>query len=619
LFNKLFFNSLCPIGEVIIKQERLLMNTIHQVLFISMVFIITPVSVAESGLLLGLRHGSHYNVSSVITEEKNVNEGKRAPSFYRTFWIRADNGQVKLAAEKTNLLVPRSDGFWRIDVKHSTYNDFTEDFVWINPASDPDDIPNPFLAEEEGIDAFDVSLLVKKQGVDSMQGEYCKGYASRDILSVGDNHLSIGYSTNKICQSMDSTTDSTLQMLSLEQLEPVEIMALLKASARNAFKKTTKKHQYKNQGIEEWGEVSGGIVRHQGRWIIKGHLPIIGKGYTHFDVPIAPPKSLVSDHKLYPDWRTIKKNMPNVVDAFSSLAQDLLVVLTDTGYLLAFNIKEGKISKEPALHILFKQPVTVVMARWAEGQYVSNWTEEIHSLSPKPQKSWFVPIEMPSLEEVPKTIGIVVTQSTTLNIRQGIGEHTKPIAKVKKGSTINVLDVLGQWYKVQLDNELTGYAHSDYVKVLPKLPYIQKACLIDNCTYGQWKLKKYATLYASPSSKADSLATLKANQMVRTLHGEVHTSQFGEIEVIKSQVELTDDNKTLTLQRGDRLFDLEAVGLGMHVVWYNGELYYLNNGWDSKVVSEDALWGNLITQRKTNWWVKIAIPERNLIGWIMNP
>jgi len=597
------------------------MNTIHQVLFISIVFIITPVSVAESGLLLGLRHGSHYNVSTVITEEKNVNEGKRAPSFYRTFWIRADNGQVKLAAEKTNLLVPRSDGFWRIDVKHSTYNDFTEDFIWINPAPDPDDIPNPFLAEEEGIDAFDVSLLVKKQGVDSMQGEYCKGYASRDILSVGDNHLSVGYDMSRICQGffMDSTTDSTLQMLSLEQLAPFEITALLNASARHAFTKATKEYQDKNKGIEEWGKVSGGIVRHQGRWIIKGHLPITGKGYTHFDVPITTPKSLVSDYELYPDWRTIKENFPDAVDAFSSRAKDLLVVLTETGHLFAFNIKGGKISKEPALHIFFKQPVTVVMARWAEGQYVSNWTEEIHSLSPKPQKSWFVPIEMPRLEESPKTIGIVVTQSTTLNIRQGIGEHTKPIAKVKKGLKINVLDVLGQWYKVQLDNELTGYAHSDYVKVLPKLPYVQKSCPIDNCTYGQWKLKKSATLYASPSFKADSLAILRANQTVRTLYGEVHTEQFGEIEVIKSQVELTDDNKTLTLQKGDRLFDLEPVGLGMHVIWYNGELYYLNNGWDSKVVSEEALWGNLITQRETIWWVKIAIPERNLIGWIMNP
>jgi len=72
--------------------------------------------------------------------------------------------------------VPRSDGFWRIDVKHSAYNDFTEDFIWVNPAPDHDAIPNPFLAEQEGINAFDVSLLVKRQGkeqgIDTTHGEY---------------------------------------------------------------------------------------------------------------------------------------------------------------------------------------------------------------------------------------------------------------------------------------------------------------------------------------------------------------------------------------------------------------------------------------------------------------
>lgn len=411
---------------------------------------------------------------------------------------------------------------------------------------------------------------------------------------------------------MSSATDSALQMLSLEQLAPIEISTLLNAKDRTTLKNAAKEFQDKNTGIEEWGELSGGVVRYQGRWIIKGHYPINERGYTQFEIPIATPKSLVFHDGLYPDWQTIKKQVPDAIDAFSSQAKDLLVVLTSGGHLLAFTLLDGKISQKPALHILFKQPVTLIMARWAEGQYVSNWTQEIQNLGPKPQKSWFTHIEIPTVEEAPKTVGIVVTQNTNLNLRQGIGQHTKPIAKVQKGTKVKLLDVLGQWYKVQLDNGLTGYAQSDYVKLLPKLPYVKSACPIDNCTYGQWTLSQLTTLYATPSFKGDSLGSLKAKQTVQAVHGKIHTSQFGEIEVTQSEVKLTDDNQDLTLHQGDRLFDLEPVGLGMHVVWYNGELYYLNNAWEPKIASGD-LWGKLITERKTDWWVKVDVPEKTSV------
>ena len=322
-------------------------------------------------------------------------------------------------------------------------------------------------------------------------------------------------------------------------------------------------------------------------------------------------------NKLYPNWEQIKKQIPEAIDAFNSPSKDLLVVLTNSGSLFAFIVKGDKISQQPVLHIIFKHPVTPVMARWAEGLTVWNWTEEIQNLGPKPQQTWFTEAEI-TPTEVPKMVGVVVTSNTSLNIRQGVGKHTKPIAKIEKGKKINIIDVLGQWYQIELEDGRSGYAESDYVKILPKLPYIQVACPLENCTYGTWTLNKSSTIYSEPSFKADAVGTLSASDVVQAQYGEIHTSQFGEIEVSKDQ-RLTDDNRTLTLHEGDRVFDLESVGLGIHVVWYNGDLYYLNNGWDSKIVSGHALWGTLVTPRKMDWWVKIDIPEKNLSGWIANP
>jgi hypothetical protein len=584
---------------------------------LSLLFIVSVVSASESGLLLGLRYGTNYDISATPLENKALEE-KRQPSSYRTFWIRAEDGKVELAAERTSLLVPQDDGFWRIDVKHSVYNDFREDFVWINPAPDFDAIPNPFLAEQEGIKAFDVSLLVKDQSITPTLGEYCEGQASRDILFVGNEYLSVGYVRGEICSGfMGGSTDSALQMLSLEELDVVDIGTLLKH--KSAFQRAALEHKTRHTDSGDWGDVSSGIVRYHGQWVAKGHYPKNEGGYTHFDVPIVLSEELVFHNELYPDWKTIRKHVPDVVDAFSSPSKDLLVVLTETGSLLAFNLKKGKINPQPALHILFKYPVSTVMARWTEGLNVSNWTEELNNLGKKPQQTWFTQASIPSVEESQKVIGVVVTPGKRLNIRQGIGQQTKPIAKVKKGVKIDILDVLGQWYKVELDDGIVGYAHNDYVKILPKLPYIQQACPIDNCRYGDWTLKQSTILYAQPSFKADALETLKASQVVQALNGEIQTTEFGEIEVITPQVELTDDNQKLSLSKGDKLFDLESVGLGMHLVWYNGELYYLNNGWNSDRLSPSERWGSLLTERKTDWWVKVNVPEKNISGWIANP
>jgi uncharacterized protein YgiM (DUF1202 family) len=595
------------------------MNTMIRVFAISITFaIINSVNASESGLLLGLRYGANYDASATLLEKK-VSEGVQQPSFYRTFWIRAEDGKIELAAERTNLFLPRDDGFWRVDVKHSIYNDFSEDFIWINAAPDPDALPNPFLAEQEGIDAFDVSLLVKEQGIEPTFGEYCNGHVSRDILFVGNDYLSVGYSRNETCTGfVESSTDSALQMLSLEGLEKVDMTTLLDSNGSEAFKREANDYKTQNSNDQEWGDVSSGIIRHQGQWIVKGHFPIEQERYTHFDVPLVLPKSVVGSETLYPDWQAIKKLVPEAVDAFSSPSKDLLVVLTESS-LFAFSISKGKVSQQPALHILFKQPLMVVMAHWAEGQYVSNWMEEIQNLGPKPKLSWFTKAEIFDTEEIAKTIGVVVTQSATLNIRQGIGQHTKPIGKAKKGSTLNVLDVFGEWYKVQQEDGITGYTHSDYVKVLPRLPYVQSACPVDDCAYGKWELNKSTTLYAEPSFKADALEGLKAQQVVQALKGEIHTAKFGEI-VVKYGVELSDDNQKLSLQEGDILFDLEPVGLDMHVVWYNGNLHYLNNGWSPDMNSdEEKRWGTETVKRKTDWWVKIELPEKNLSGWIANP
>jgi len=583
------------------------MNLTLKALSCSLLFVMTSVMAGESGLLIGLRYGSNYNVVAETVDENALEDIQEQVS-YRTFLLRAENGQIELVAERTNLLLPRDDGFWRIDVQHSNYNNFNEDFIWINPAPDSDSLPDPFLAEQEGINAFDLSMLVVKQGINTEVGEYCKGHISRDILFVGTNYLSIGYLRNETCNSFDieGGTESALKILSLQGLEPTSIDALLTPSSNKVFVDTVAKHK-----TDELGDVSAGIMRHQGQWIVKGHLPVEA-GYKNFIVPVTLPNVINTDI-LYPDWETIKERIPNAVDVLTAPNKEFLIVFTDSGDLLAFNLKKDKISEQPVLHILFKKPASLVMARWAEGQYVSNWMQEIENLGPDPQQSWFTTANIPSKKKPAKITGVVVVKN--LSVNQGIGQHSKSIAKIKHGDKISVLDVLGRWYKIQLANNMIGYTRSEHIKILPQLPYVNQACLIDNCSYGKWQLNKSTILYSRPSFKSDAIKTLAAKQSIQALRGEIHTSQFGEIEVNKTGSQ----NNDLTLKKGDVLFDLATISLGVHNVWFNGAIYQLNNGWNTNIVNKDAIWGKAVTKRLSDWWVKIEIPEQGLSGWIANP
>lgn len=62
--------------------------------------------------------------------------------------------------------------------------------------------------------------------------------------------------------------------------------------------------------------------------------------------------------------------------------------------------------------------------------------------------------------------GIVITKDSSLNIRQSMGKDTKVVAKASKDSKLRILEALGTWYKVQLDDGTIGYASSEYIQVL---------------------------------------------------------------------------------------------------------------------------------------------------------
>lgn len=82
-------------------------------------------------------------------------------------------------------------------------------------------------------------------------------------------------------------------------------------------------------------------------------------------------------------------------------------------------------------------------------------------------------------EEVKQTIATVTT--TTLNVREQTNTECSILALMPKGEELHVLEDLGEWVKVDLDNS-EGYVSKEFVEVSVELP---KAMTMTEVRYGQ--------------------------------------------------------------------------------------------------------------------------------------
>lgn len=82
-------------------------------------------------------------------------------------------------------------------------------------------------------------------------------------------------------------------------------------------------------------------------------------------------------------------------------------------------------------------------------------------------------ISAKSCEEDGPVYGTVNTKSSVLNIRASPSENARVVDKAEKDSTLQILDDSKEWYKVRLVNGKVGYARSDYLKVMKRVPLIE--------------------------------------------------------------------------------------------------------------------------------------------------
>lgn len=327
-----------------------------------------PAAAQDEGLLLGLRY------QEPISKVPPYYAGRAdslARSDYHTLLIAHQNGRITLVGDTEGLLVPRGTGFWRVGAKRSVYNNWVEDFIWTAPEGRAPRYP----------------------GIQPYNGEYCEGSRAQQILYAGEAYLALEQYSAGYCEGASHPWQfNTLAVVPLDSTTHVGLLisdVLGEAgqdalyTAADAFRARLRSDTQRALYAEEPDEANWAVTRRDGRWVLTGRLDAAGEvaqgTFADFELPIPPPPALAGPNRLVPDWTRIRTFAPDAVDAFSSPAGDLLVIVQRTR-LTVHPVARGEIG-QAALTLRLRPGTKPVMARWATGEGVRPWVERVRRTS----------------------------------------------------------------------------------------------------------------------------------------------------------------------------------------------------------------------------------------------
>lgn len=329
----------------------------------------------DSGLLLGLK--SYVPCFTVLYDD--TSRIVKRP-IYRTVWINFDNPGIKNIYEIPHLVYARKTGFWYITMKDVSLGYFKKYRMFTYPITKNN---NPKLIEPN----------IKSAIINKGQSFYIE-----DISFVSDDYISL---ESKECTFNKNSLLFTKNILKLDPIDTfnsnkdysLSINKLMGEHGLKSLKQGASAYinsldfNKRNKLIPSANDKSFGVIRKNGKWILKGRLNYHDKFYYQcpfsnfddFDIPIIPTKELVGYDLLYPNWNIIRQKVPNALDAYSSPDKNFIVVLTDAK-ILVYNISNGYLSDTPLKSISLKNNEEVIMSQWSTGGYVKTWDDQMKKL-----------------------------------------------------------------------------------------------------------------------------------------------------------------------------------------------------------------------------------------------
>jgi len=355
----------------------------HPVWLLAILLWGSPIWPQQSGVLLGIA-GSSTSEGADTQDFATIHEPQ-----YQTLWIARDaDGKLKVLTTLPELVVPRRDGFWQVGVKQlcdfQNNNERLRHVLWAAPVARPAEIEQSVPCTAHNPEDYAPPYGRTEADMDKIS--QC-GFELINILYLSPELISASTYTaqSEACEPRGGRYSIDFSVRTFDTGEPADFGHLLGAKAHAAYARALPKQGQDDAGGEcaepSAPDDTGWRIAHQrGRWRPFLHLDLGFFGCAA-DAPVAVslPASLTGDPSVPPDWKLLQSKLPGVADVYSSPAGDLLIAQykSQTNF---YELRAGV----PGKLLLTLPAAGIVMAQWATGAHVRDWTEQLARIAGQP-------------------------------------------------------------------------------------------------------------------------------------------------------------------------------------------------------------------------------------------
>ena len=299
---------------------------------------------AKEGIMLGIK-----------TPNKEIDEGIYSNEKYRTLWISHDNWKIGNVYEKPNIIFPRLNGIWKLEVNQKNSNGFEYDEFQVGKYDEKlkDNTVGKLNLDKSEYKTIkfvgnDYIAIGKYQG-----NSFMGNYPIYQIIPVNNINIENGLQIDEIFTGIEKEKyleefQGEINGLSQEQLEQLNISSI----------------NYNNLAIE----------RRIGRWMFVANLlpKDMNEAGESFKISILPDSRFINYNYLYMSWKALKQQLGFFKDVFiSPLGKIALVQFYD--YIAIYKIENGNLITEPLEMIPIGENDEIIMSEWSSGSYVEQW------------------------------------------------------------------------------------------------------------------------------------------------------------------------------------------------------------------------------------------------------
>lgn len=282
----------------------------------------------DNGLMLGLRE---------------PNESKLPSYNYKTIYIKFSSEGLENVYETPNILLPRVDGFYQVEIQRVSKQNEISDNLIIKKRPDQTD-----ASQDKG-----KILQIENRNV------------LKDIAYIGDELINI----ENINVEDNSRNLRIYKIDDIEKKRALGIDYFIKSERSGDIVSDI------NSLLED--EKNIGIFRMNGYWKLMGrNNQTDGIHYNDFDLNIVLANSINKYNVLSIPMADIKKFHTKIRDAFISPDNKYLITLENT-MIKIYNIENGNIIKNPIFEREIGEETSVIMSQWSIGKYSNLWQKEI--------------------------------------------------------------------------------------------------------------------------------------------------------------------------------------------------------------------------------------------------